>query len=411
MNFVYLLFIAFLLCSPCIYIAEAELLFNEDFKDDSLTQRGWFGGITGSGYSVVYDSLLGKNVLHGQWEVGRTSPASSARLNFEAQDEITLKYKIRMSPNWEWTVGHHMIMTHSSRDVDEGNGSPANAFGSTYFEWNWYEAGIFIGKFQDNRAINCTYGFQDLTDVTEERSVGGYQTFFAPEGQRTSKWGDPCENGLDAYTGQSVLTCYANGADHPMTKNEWWDLILYLKKNSIVQGKGIWDGHFDVWWQGPGDPAPVLVMDHDSVLWRAGGSNKDLKWKQLMIAPYLHDGANEEVWFRIADIEIHRGKAVAAESLKAVLPRINILNGFPNPARSRINIHYSVKSPGTVQIRIFNQQGRLVRTLLDQNRPAGNFSIIWNGHDRNDTKLASGIYLCCMRTGSGIFKRKIVLVR
>lgn len=284
-----------------------DLLLEEDFADADLASRGWTGGLSGAGYSVVADADLGHNAFEFGFQPGAQSPGGSVNHEFSASEEITIHYRLRVGPTWQWTVPHHMIMMHSNRDVTEGNGSPANAYGSTYFEWEWNDAGIFIGKFQDNRAINCAYGCQDLRGVTEDRSVGGFQTWWAPTGQDASYWGDPCQGGLDSYTGQSVLTLHTNGATHPMTQDEWWSLIIHLRMNSIQAGEGQWDGGFHVEWQGPSDTAPVVVMDHQNVLWRAGGWSADLRWAKFMMAPYLHDGATQAMWVRIADIRIYDG--------------------------------------------------------------------------------------------------------
>ena len=143
--------------------------------------------------------------------------------------------------------------------------------------------------------------------MTEDRSVGGFQTWYAPDGQNASHWGDPCQGGIDQYTGQSVLTLYANGAVHPMVKDEWWQVTAHMRMNSIAGGVGQWNGAFRVAFQGPNDASPVTVMDHDEVLWRAGGPNADLAWAVFMMAPYLHDGATAPMWIRIADISVHQG--------------------------------------------------------------------------------------------------------
>lgn len=287
-----------------------ELLLTEDFVDNNLGDRGWYGGTSGSGYSVVNDAALGQNVYELAFEQGAQTPGGSVRHDFTESEEITLFYKLRVGPSWEWTVGHHLIMFHSNRDLSEGNGSPANAFGSTYLEWEWNDAGIFIGKFQDNRAINCNLGCQDLTSVTEDRSVGGCQTWTVPDGQDASYWGDPCQGGIDSYTGQSVLSLHTNGATHPMVKDEWWQVSAHLRMNTIDGGIGQWDGAFHVEFQGPNDASPVMVMDHQNVLWRAGGPNQSLAWAVFMIAPYLHDGAVAPMWIRMADLRIYEGECL-----------------------------------------------------------------------------------------------------
>ena len=287
-----------------------KLLLGEKFADNKLASRGWQGDLGSSGYSVVHDAALGTKAFNMNFKKAAISPGGVVQKNFSASAEITVKYRMRMSNAWNWTVPHHMIMLQTDRDIKNPS-SPANAYGSTYLEWEWKDAGIFLGKFQDNRAINCSYGYKDLTNITENRSVGGFQTWSAPKGQIVSKWGDPCKDGISAYTGQSVLTLKTNAAKHAMTKNAWWTLTAYLKMNSIKNGKGIHNGSFYVEWQGPKDKKPVRVMYFKNVLWRAGGPNKALKWARFMIAPWLHKGATADMWVRIADIEVRGGQCTS----------------------------------------------------------------------------------------------------
>jgi len=338
----------FVLLFQCPALAELPRRGSEAVQINTLLEFDFhdFGGKSSFSQPdciIVWDSALNRYVMEFRWEKGSMGPTCGrTEYHFaKASDEITIKYKIKMSPNWPWTVHHHFLMLKSNLDVANGIKTPANAFGSTYFEWDWFTKGVFMGKFQDNRSINCSVGTStgctsrnnncynvrdarvDLTNITEMRSVGGYQTFdeHMPAGQSAVSWGCPCCRGLEEYTGQSFFKLCAIGAKdcrkyrveydnavvHPMTEDQWWDTTIYLKKNSIVGGKGIRDGYFQVWWQGPDDPNPVQIMDHDKVLWRTG-ANKDLKWEMLMIAPFFHDGAlHEGIWFRIAYIGIYNG--------------------------------------------------------------------------------------------------------
>jgi flagellar hook assembly protein FlgD len=45
-----------------------------------------------------------------------------------------------------------------------------------------------------------------------------------------------------------------------------------------------------------------------------------------------------------------------------------------------------------VKVQMFDVQGRLIRTLLDESRAAGYHDVEIDGHDANGNKLASGIY-------------------
>ncbi|MFH1009328.1 MAG: FlgD immunoglobulin-like domain containing protein [Candidatus Latescibacterota bacterium] len=49
--------------------------------------------------------------------------------------------------------------------------------------------------------------------------------------------------------------------------------------------------------------------------------------------------------------------------------------------------------------------------LLDQARPAGIYSIAWDGRDSAGQEVASGVYLCWLAAGRDRLVRKMGLVR
>jgi immune inhibitor A len=64
----------------------------------------------------------------------------------------------------------------------------------------------------------------------------------------------------------------------------------------------------------------------------------------------------------------------------------------PNPFTDRITIDFSVPTASPVVISIYDVNGRLVRRLADARYPAGRYSIVWDGTDREGAEAGSGIY-------------------
>jgi flagellar hook assembly protein FlgD len=88
-----------------------------------------------------------------------------------------------------------------------------------------------------------------------------------------------------------------------------------------------------------------------------------------------------------------------------------LLNSYPNPARSLTRIHYSLARHGRVRIKIYNPQGRLVRTLLDRKKQAGSFHVSWDGRNSKIARLASGVYICRLCIGRKVFQKRIVILQ
>jgi hypothetical protein len=88
-----------------------------------------------------------------------------------------------------------------------------------------------------------------------------------------------------------------------------------------------------------------------------------------------------------------------------------LLSSAPNPFNPRVRIRFSLRRPQRLRLEIFDLRGRRVRTLLDEVRPRGEGSALWDGTDDAGHSVASGVYTVRMRTADGQDRRKITLVR
>lgn len=83
----------------------------------------------------------------------------------------------------------------------------------------------------------------------------------------------------------------------------------------------------------------------------------------------------------------------------------------PNPFRQELIIDFSLGEPGPVTLRIYDITGSLVRTLVDDSRPAGVSRLVWNGTDESGRPLSSGTYFTKMMIGDYARTQKVVLIR
>ena len=65
----------------------------------------------------------------------------------------------------------------------------------------------------------------------------------------------------------------------------------------------------------------------------------------------------------------------------------------PNPLNPRAKLSFMTTKPGAVRVQMFDPQGRLVKTIADeQNAVAGYHDYTIDGRSQSGTKLASGVY-------------------
>ncbi len=87
-------------------------------------------------------------------------------------------------------------------------------------------------------------------------------------------------------------------------------------------------------------------------------------------------------------------------------------SGFPNPFNPVTRMIYEVPSPGgQVNLRIYTQSGRLVRTLADRVAGPGRHVAEWDGKDESGASVASGVYFCRYEAEDFAEQRKIVLLK
>ncbi len=83
----------------------------------------------------------------------------------------------------------------------------------------------------------------------------------------------------------------------------------------------------------------------------------------------------------------------------------------PNPFNPRTEIKFSLPSRQDVTLRIYNVEGRLVRTLLQGRQTAGTHTVAWSGQNDQGGRVASGLYFYRLITDSGTLTRKMTLLK
>lgn len=83
-----------------------------------------------------------------------------------------------------------------------------------------------------------------------------------------------------------------------------------------------------------------------------------------------------------------------------------LLQVFPNPFNSELNIFYSVNRTQQIDIEIWDVLGQKVGTIQSERKKIGTHKIVWEV-----TNLASGSYYCLLRSEDGVDRKKIVLVK
>ena len=171
-----------------------------------------------------------------------------------------------------------------------------------------------------------------------------------------------------------------------------------IRLKSTINGQSTWQMR-DIYGQngyglnarfGLGD---AMTIDSVIILWPSGRIDTYTNKSANQFAKVI-EGVN---WLAI-DGTINRTESV---------PDCFSLNqNYPNPFNPVTTIGYDLPTSATVKLQIFDLTGRLVQTLVDESRPAGSYTAIWNAQN-----VGSGIYFYRLNAGDFTAVKKCVKLK
>jgi hypothetical protein len=89
----------------------------------------------------------------------------------------------------------------------------------------------------------------------------------------------------------------------------------------------------------------------------------------------------------------------------------SLSQNYPNPFNPQTTIAFTIKDRGAVSIKVYNVNGELVRTLANDSRAAGSYTLVWDGHNDAGQSVSSGVYFYKLVTNSFSQTKKMVLLK
>ncbi len=117
----------------------------------------------------------------------------------------------------------------------------------------------------------------------------------------------------------------------------------------------------------------------------------------LLIAETMIINLNngDVIEFDLEEIEeITFGPDVSVEEMVEIISKIPIkfIKNYPNPFNPKTTIMFDIGIAGKVRVEIFNVKGQKVKTLINEKMEVGKHSVIWEGRDRDNKSVSSGMY-------------------
>ena len=97
---------------------------------------------------------------------------------------------------------------------------------------------------------------------------------------------------------------------------------------------------------------------------------------------------------------------VGIDLVVTVPHNVALFHNFPNPFNPTTTINFHVETSHTTSLQIYDINGRIVETLIQDKIKPGSHQIKWDG-----TEFASGIYFAKLRSGEKVKTQKIMLLK
>lgn len=122
---------------------------------------------------------------------------------------------------------------------------------------------------------------------------------------------------------------------------------------------------------------------------------------------YSSDSTGEKLYVLFDAVTGELVTGVEPERQSADVPYSPELSrNYPNPFNSSTQIKYGLIQAGKVRLKVFDVLGREVATLVDGYQAAGVYNVNFDA-----SRLASGIYIYIIETGSFINVKKMMLIK
>jgi hypothetical protein len=130
------------------------------------------------------------------------------------------------------------------------------------------------------------------------------------------------------------------------------------------------------------------------------------------------DAAGAPYVYKLTAIDVHGNESAVATLLPngtaavgdVATPRALALSpASPNPARGGTALRFALPAGSRVTLAIYDAAGRLVRTLADGDRPAGEHATTWDLRDGAGRGVGAGLYFARLEAGGRTLVRRIAV--
>ena len=100
-----------------------------------------------------------------------------------------------------------------------------------------------------------------------------------------------------------------------------------------------------------------------------------------------------------------------ANNSAQIFEKYDLSQNYPNPFNPSTQFKVIVKEQSNIQITVYNILGKEIKFLINENLPAGEHTVQWDGKDDEGTNLSDGVYFIQMIAGNYHKTIKTILLK
>jgi hypothetical protein len=102
---------------------------------------------------------------------------------------------------------------------------------------------------------------------------------------------------------------------------------------------------------------------------------------------------------------------VSDEHVNQIPINYGLAQNYPNPFNNQTNIEFQVPNQSLIKLEIYNILGQKIRTLINQEKYPGNYSVSWDGENDFGDSVNSGIYFIKFSSDNFSDTKKMTLLK
>jgi hypothetical protein len=123
----------------------------------------------------------------------------------------------------------------------------------------------------------------------------------------------------------------------------------------------------------------------------------------------FNQNTSRTLWYGLE--KFGAGHPTLIEKIKSNHLEFQVEQNFPNPFNNSTTIKYSLAKESNLKIIIYDELGKKIKTLFDDNHKEGTYQVMWSGKNDSGLDVSSGIYFISFSAGNYSSAKKILLLK